>query len=194
MEFLTVSENKLKIMLNSAEIEKYKLNSKELDYSDPELRNRFWAILDKAHEECGFSAKGEKVLIQFYPSKAGGEVFITKLGTLSKSVERSIENSGRVAMLESETKIYKFDDIYSAVLGIHTVEACLPDKMRAYLGDSGEVFMVFEDRNTKNTAVLYEFAKEIPNSIEFYIKEHAKKIEDPKECFRRLYELKNEDI
>ena len=113
MEFLIINENKLKIMLDKTELLKFGLDKEELNYNEPEVRNSFWDILDIAEAKCGFHCKGEKILIQFYPAKFGGEIFITKLGLISKSAERSLVDSPRVAMLASEIKIYKFDDIHS---------------------------------------------------------------------------------
>lgn len=187
MDFLLVSETKLKIMLNSEEMRKYKLDSSELDYADPEIRGSFWRILDIANEKCGFNAKGEKLLIQFYPSKTGGEIFITKLGALSKSAERSISGSGRVAMLTSETKIYKFDSLTSLVAAVHTSIELLPENTKAYVSESGEYYLIFEERNTKGIGILSEYAREVPKNLEFYIEEHSELIENSVSTLNKLY-------
>ena len=45
MDYLIVSEGKMKIMLERSEVEKYGLLSSELDYSDKNVRASFWRLL-----------------------------------------------------------------------------------------------------------------------------------------------------
>lgn len=187
MEFLVISSTKLKIMLDKAEMKKYGFDCEELDYSQKEVRNSFWKILDIAAAECGFLCKDEKILIQFYPSKAGGEIFITKLGLLSKSAERTLASSGRVTMLTSEVKIYKFDSLSEIVNATYLNRSSLPDKVRAYSGDRGEYYLIFEERCGTVLASMSEFASEVPRELEAYIVERARKIQNPIENFEKLY-------
>ena len=42
MEFLVVSANKLKIMLNNSEMKELGLDKEELDYSDASVRSSIW--------------------------------------------------------------------------------------------------------------------------------------------------------
>lgn len=190
MEFLIVSDTKLKIMLGREEMKEFGLDKEELDYSDPEVRANFWRILDIASEECGFKTNGEKVLMQFYPSRSGGEIFITKLGMLSKSAEHTISSSGRVAMLSSETKIYKFDDLSSIVTAVHINLSALSEGLRAYLADNGSYYLIFELRNSKTLYAMSEFASEVPSELEAYIHERARIIDDPLNTFEKLYSQK----
>ena len=67
MEFLVVSDSKLKIMMNRDDMQKYEIDGDNIDYDNPKIRRSFWRILDAAREKCGFEAAGDKVLIQFYP-------------------------------------------------------------------------------------------------------------------------------
>ena len=192
MEFLIINSNKLKIMLDKAEMQSFGLDKEELDYSDPEVRSSFWNILDIAAKKCGFQVKGEKILIQFYPAKSGGEIFITKLGLLSKSAERTISSSGRVTMLSSEVKIYKFEDLTSIVTAVHIGKESLPEKIKVYSGELGEYYLIFEERNGKALSVMSEFATEIPRELEAYVTERTTRIEKPYESFERLYQLSKE--
>ena len=187
LEFLIVNSNKLKIMLDKTELAKYGLDKEELDYSEPEVRNSFWDILDIAEQKCGFHCKGEKILIQFYPSKSGGEIFITKLGLLSKSAERSLVESERVAMLSSEMKIYKFEGIDSIAMALHINRKFMPEKIRVYLNDTGEYYLIFDERNSGAVASMSEFASKIPSEIESYIIERTEEVEKPYETFEKYY-------
>ncbi len=181
MEFLVISANKLKIMLDKSELENFGLDKEDIDYSDSEVRNSFWNILDIAEHKCGFNCKGEKILIQFYPSKSGGEIFITKLGLLSKSAERSLAESSRVAMLSSKVKIYKFDELSDIKAAFNVTKSALPENLRVYSGYNGEYYLIFEERCPKSLSVMSEFARELPRELEFYIIERAELIENPHE-------------
>ncbi len=191
MEFLKVSENKLKIMLDKSEMKKYKLEDAELDCTSSTLRGGIWEILDRAKSECGFYARGEKLLVQFYPSKSGGEIFVTKLGALSRAAEKSISSSPRVAVLDSGTKIYKFESLDVLSSAVHAALSSLPGDMRAYSGEGGEYFIAFEDRSECSPLIL-EFARSVPAVLESYIREHSIPISRPLETLDKLYRLSRE--
>jgi negative regulator of genetic competence, sporulation and motility len=175
-------------MLDKSEMKKFGLDKEDLDYNEPEVRNSFWKILDIAASECGFKCKGEKILIQFYPAKSGGEIFITKLGLLSKNAENSLAASQRVAMLSSELKIYKFDDLYSIATAVHINGKSLPEKIRAYTGEGGEYYLIFEERNEKAHVSILEFATKVPNQLEAYIPERTSVIENPYMTLEKAYQ------
>ena len=82
MELLLISQNKLKIMMTSQDMENYELNISGPVREDFRSRRAFRNILAEAKQRTGFDALGEKIYIQLYPSKCGGcEMFVTKLGT-----------------------------------------------------------------------------------------------------------------
>lgn len=179
MDFLIVSANKLKVVLSFDELREYGIAEPELDYSAPSVRASFWRILDEAKAHCAFSVSGEKILIQLYPSSSGGELFITKLGALSKSAERTISSSGRVAMLTSELKLYKFKDVATAAAAVRAVSHLLPVKTEALATELGEVCLIFEARSAVGLSVLSEFGSELPASIEHYVRERTAPIPLP---------------
>ena len=184
MEFLIISSNKLKIMIDKSEMIKFGLDNEELDYSHPEVRSSFWNILDIAAKECGFQCKGEKILIQFYPSKSGAEIFITKLGILSKSAERSLSASSRVAMLSSKVRIYKFDDDSSISFALRITQNMLPEAIKVFSGDDGEYYLIYEERLESSVPIMAEFGTEIPKELEGYISERANLISEPYKRFK----------
>lgn len=175
MEFLVVSENKLKIMLTKAEMKKYGLDYPELDYADKEVRTAFWQILDEAKAKCGFDTKGEKVLIQFYPAHSSAEIFITKLGVLSKSAERSIIGSDRIAMLSSEIRIYRFTCLSALIEALQRNSDVLSEEAEAYLSENGNFYLIGEERNLRSSS-FSEYGDEVPRGLEAYIKERSRLI------------------
>ena len=84
MELIVINESKLKVTLSADDLCEFSLNNDTLDYSNAETKKMFWDILSRAKQNLGFSTDGHRVLVQLYPSKAGGcEMFVTKLGLLS---------------------------------------------------------------------------------------------------------------
>ena len=72
MELIRISDSKLKIMLNAEDMVHYAINSDLLNYENTETRRAVWQILDEAKQQTGFDAASDRVLIQVYPSRAGG--------------------------------------------------------------------------------------------------------------------------
>ena len=181
MEFLIINENKLKITLTPEEMTEYNIDPNDSDYENPKTRRAFWRILDVARERCGFKMSGDKLLIQFYPAAAGGEIFVTKLGKIASGAERTISKSGNVAMLSSRHAIYRFSD-FSSLL---TVARALSDEAKErqsklYFSEDGNYYLFMEERNTSGffseLTILGEFASEVPGNLEPYITEHSEAV------------------
>jgi len=81
MEWIRISNNKLKIMLTAEDAARYALCPDTADYADSVTRRAFRAILTDMRGETGFDAADDKIYIQMYPSREGGcELFVTKMG------------------------------------------------------------------------------------------------------------------
>lgn len=178
MEFLIISENKMKIMLAPEEVMYYGIESERTDYRDPLVRKAFWKILDRARAECGFKVTGEKLLIQYYPSKHGAEIFVTKLGKISATVQRSISETDSVAMLSSRNMIYRFDSFDELFRLCREINKNSSDYTSdVYLSEDGCYYLFFEERSEVASlspfSVASEFGEEIPQTMELYIKEHS---------------------
>jgi len=181
MEFLIISENKMKIMLTAEEVLSYGIESEKTDYSDPIIRKAFWQILDRARDECGFKVSGDRLLIQYYPAKCGAEIFVTKLGKISLGMERSIRGADSVAMLTSKNMIYRFEDFTDLKRVCREINRGSPDSMGdVYFSEDGCYYLFFEDRSASGAlspfSVVGEFAEELPQIMELYIKEHSEEI------------------
>ena len=182
MEFLVVSDSKLKIMMTREDMKKYDIDCDNTDYDNPKTRRSFWRILDAARERCGFEASGDKVLIQFYPSKEGSEIFVTKLGIVSSGTERTIAKSSKVAMLSSRVVIYRFASFSSLVLASRIIdkEDC-KQAPRAFFDESGFYYIIAEDRKggferVGDISPISEYGKEMPDNLAPYIAEHSNEI------------------
>ena len=181
MEFLIISENKMKIMLSSEEVVQYGIEAEKSDYRDPAVRKAFWKILDRARDECGFKVTGDKLLIQYYPSKSGSEIFVTKLGKLSLGVERSISGADSIAMLSSRNMIYRFENFEDLSRLAREINRLASDAAAdVYFSEDGCYYLFFEERSDFRSlspfSIVSEFADEIPQTMEIYIKEHSEPV------------------
>ena len=194
MEYLIISESKLKVTLDSNELECRSLEASSLDYADPDAKKLFGDILYKAKEEHGFDTSGHRVLLQLYPSKDGGcELFITKLGSL----EREKGNSDAPIKKDGGQKKKKNERAFSFDRLSHLISVC----KRLY--ESGEdicasvfvdeegiwyLLLHFEDSicdGLYDMLPICEFSfiteygtPENPSALSLYLGEHAKRICD----------------
>ena len=179
VDFLVVSDSKLKIMINRDEMKKYGIDGDNIDYDDPKTRRSFWKILDVARERCGFESSGDKVLIQFYPSKDGSEIFVTKLGLISGGAERTIARSNKVAMLEAKIAVYRFDSLEYAAMAARHILSMESRGSRAFVDERGTYYIITEERGITRKAELRsisEFGTEVPANLGGYIIEHAREL------------------
>ena len=183
MDFLVVSDSKLKIMMNREDMKEYDIDGDNIDYDDPKIKRSFWRILDAAREKCGFEASGDKVLIQFYPAKDGSEIFVTKLGLISSVAEKTIAKSNKVAMLSSRRAIYKFQSFSSLTAAVRIIDADeFERRPRAYFDERGFYYIIAEQRlargdRGREISPIYEYGFEIPDNLVSYIEEHSTEID-----------------
>lgn len=115
MEYIMITESKLKIILTREELESHGVSAEELDYGDPVSRSVFESLLSFAREKLGFNTSGHRVLLQLYPSRDGGcELFVTKLGALaseerSEKSERAFGKSNRKASKAPRPRAFSFE-------------------------------------------------------------------------------------
>ena len=181
MEFLVINESKLKIIMTPADTERYDFSAANADYDSPDTRRIFWRIIDEATETVGFDPKGDKILIQFYPSRDGGcEIFVTKLGALSASAARLVSRSENVTMLSRESYLYMFSDMSSLKRALMTVPPDLLPKSEVYEAPSGQMLLCVEERGGGRGGeypALGEFAVRLPKEMIHYAREHFEAIE-----------------
>ena len=181
MDFLVISDNKLKIKMNKKEMKRYSLNVPEENYNSRELRASLWQVLDLARSECGFSVSGARLLVQIYHSESACEIFVTKLGPLSASAERNIARSGGVTMLSSKSTLYKFSDLSTLILALRHINADSKSRLiDVYLADDGACYLLVEDRTgyvpLSDLAVLSEYGIDVPVVLLTHLSEHARRI------------------
>ena len=176
MEFIVISESKLKIILTKEDAERIDFETESADYDTAKTRRAFRRILDEANERVGFTSKGEKILIQFYPSRDGGcEIFVTKLA-LTKEAMRLVECSKNVTTLEPAHALYYFGSIDELR---HFARAAIiqgSSSSDSYRAESGACFLDIEFNSKKDKEELFyirEFGTRCPSDLIFYVREHC---------------------
>ena len=181
MEVLKINENKIKIMLTPEDMKSYKLTASELDYNDSATRQKVFKILEQVKKNYGFDHEGDKLLIQFYPSKDGGsELFVTKLGLLTSGDKRAISRSDRVTMLNTRRAMYDFscfEDLLCAAKAISRSADIRESGL--FLFENGTYYLELMERGesrgetVKEYAPILEFATPVAKERFPYITEHS---------------------
>jgi len=186
LEVLKISNTKIKIMLSPEDMKKYALNTDNVDYNDAKTRAKVWKILDFVKKNHGFEPEGDKLLIQFYPSKDGGaELFITKLSGLSKGNERFMSKTVNVTMLDSKKTMYNFNSLSDLIQASKIISGAESIKdSELFYSESEGYYLEITERGASRLgqicefAILLEFASKTPKEKIPYINEHCKKLTD----------------
>ncbi|MBP3370194.1 MAG: adaptor protein MecA [Clostridia bacterium] len=195
MEYIMISESKLKVMLEEDDLESRNLEAEDLDYADPDAKKLFGDILCYAKDNFGFDTSGHRVLLQLYPAKDGGcELFITKLGKLEKesSAQNEYEKKKRASPRDKKSKndrAFKFDRL-SHLLKVckRLYENSVECSGSVYRDPEGVWFLLlsFEDSlydeiydvlPINDLSFISEYGSaENPHTLSLYLSEHATEI------------------
>ena len=78
MEFVRISEGKMKLTLTEEEVRKHGVNATALASDNALARRTILALLDSVKGETGFDARGKKTLVEAFEDRRGGcELFVT---------------------------------------------------------------------------------------------------------------------
>ncbi len=128
MEFLVVSDTKLKITVTEQECSRYGIDRCDSEFSGSEVKNIIRELLQLAKDECGFDADGEKILVQMYPlPDRSCELFITKIANLPWRERKAVDSSDRLKTYETAVGVYCFsglDTLIQAVRAVYRQGAC----------------------------------------------------------------------
>ena len=165
MDFLVISETKLKITLNHEECEKYKIKASSAEHETAELRRTLSAILSEARDRVRFEMGNEKALIQLYPSRDGGcEIFLTKLTGVGERERRTISRSDNLNTYSKRRSVYEFDSLPSLTGAARAIRS-KDKRCDVYLADSGHYYITVEEGDIDGFSeleILSEFAHRIP--------------------------------
>ena len=175
MEFILISESKIKVMLTEDDLRDFEISTEELDYSNTDTKRMFWDVLSRAKHTTGFDTDGQRVLVQLYPSRHGGcEMFVTKIGALSHNDEGCRYNESTPIISEKITvknphksskkakKIYSafsfesLEDIIAVCRELYHIE--YDDSCFSYIGDNGLYYLLIAGIDTTGYTPFDKFS------------------------------------
>ena len=197
MEFLMISESKLKVMLTSDDLAEFSISAESLDYGNTETKRMFWDILGRAKQSIGFDTDGHRVLVQLYPSRDGGcEMFISRLGSVCCT---SCEDEGEketisVVAQGSAQRTHPKKNRELAAFGFDTMERMLAvcrrlsdmsykGESEAYLGDDRRCYLFLTNVEASEYLPFDEYSfigefgtAENVSVLRHFVGEHARTI------------------
>ncbi|MBE6629384.1 MAG: adaptor protein MecA [Ruminococcaceae bacterium] len=185
MEWIRISQNKLKIMLTAEDTRHYELNCDNTDYADLLTRTAFQEILTDVRKETDFDASEDKIYIQMYPSKGGGcELFVTKVGLLltndgAQSATTLLPRRKERLRRESELQLaFRFETLEPLLLLCRRMRLKKGTrKSEAWQDEKGRWWLLFSAPPEKKPAYAAEYGKEIrADSARLYLAEHGRMI------------------
>ena len=177
MKYVKINQSKLKIILSEEDLADYSLEGALSLPDTPKHRRSYRALLDGAARECGFSAKGDRILIQIYPTDEGGEMLVSKLTRLTQASERSLAASPSVALMGMGQRIFMFDSIGALLSVLRRLELGGSPRGEVFFSDGGEYYLVIEEDILDSSPLpLAEYGTPLSPAAYPYVREHMKRI------------------
>ena len=179
MEFLKIGKNKLKITLTTDELKRYKLNKIEADDDLAPHRRALLRVIDIAGKKTGFSVGEEKLLLQFYPTRKGGEIFVTKLSILTEAQKSIITRADNLTTAQRSRRAYFFDSLSDAISLAKSISARCDQitESALYITEFGtavlEVLECSSDEEVSEFHELSEFSDRLSAEFFTYLREHS---------------------
>ena len=179
MKFINISDTKLKVILAATDLLEYGIDETVGDYTTPRVRGAVREILTRAEAECGFSADGDKILVQIYPLPSGEcELLVTRLTALSRKYRDTLSASDGISLLEESRGIYRFETVEDMCSAIRI--AARPDvRADLYRDDLGRYYLCFDEMVTDGISefeVFIEFGERLSSLPLPVISEYGERI------------------
>ncbi len=193
MEFIIISDSKMKIMLTQKDLDKYNIDGENFSICNDTQRHAFRHVLNDACRQSGFEGNTSRLMVQMYPSKRGGcEIFVTKLDAIDRCSQndrkkkKEVEKCLPVETAQNGILCYSFSEFS------HLITVCRQLKRGAFYGKSsvyadrgGAYYLILEPHSTDKgltdgyctLSFIDEFAgRSDPGRTIAYIEEYGKVI------------------
>lgn len=182
MDFVRISDSKVKLSLTDADMKKYGVTEKDLGADTTARRRILWTLLDEAKQKTGIDAVGAKTLVEAFPGRHGGcELFITLLREKN----------------EVHTVCYRFKDVARARLVAKKLAKTYAEEEKAALytlkeGDAVLILPVCERGNARTLSphsFLEEYGEREKNPLFYaYAKEYGTCLYEERAIWRLVQE------
>lgn len=185
MEYIIISDTKIKIMLTQKELDKYNIDSEDFSIGNEEQRTAFRKVLNDACMQSGFDSSSSRLMVQMYPAKKGGcEIFVTRLDSSSCGLHNCIFSN----LYDDGTRTSKKGVCFSfqSFAGLNAVCRHLHNigyngDSDIYAADNGVYYLILDESGLSENSYTHlsfinEYAKRSMNDIPGYIYEHGRLI------------------
>ena len=183
MEWIRISQNKLKIMLTAEDARHYELNCENADYTDTLTRAAFREILTDVKREADFDASEDKVYIQMYPSKEGGcELFVTKIGLLLDQQKEGTQSpqkgrSGVPRQRRENVFAYRFEAFDLLLAACRRMQTLPLRKSSVFRDENGTWWLFLSGCEPQKLRFLPSYGREVRAELaRLYLDEHGKAV------------------
>ena len=179
MEFLKIGKNKLKITLTIDELRKYKLDKIDADDDLAPYRRALFRVIDMAGKSAGFSPGAEKLLIQFYPTRRGAEIFVTKLYIATEAQKSIISRADNLTTATRSRRAYLFESLSDAISLAKSISSkCATlTESTLYITEFGTAVLEVEEYSSDEAEnefpELSEFSDRLTDEFFAYLREHS---------------------
>ena len=193
MEFLTVSDAKLKVTLSREDCLKYGIENTGEEFTGIDVRYAVRDILEIAKGECGFSTDGEKILAQLYPMPDGScELFITKLSGVTRQVNEAVRDAQGLSTMEKKRGTYSFSDAGTLVAAARAIYRTGID-CDLYLSDEGVYYISITEELLNGISefeILIEYGERLKFLPTYVISERGRMLCKKKALDYILHDIK----
>lgn len=163
MQIKKISNNKLKVILNSNDLNKKNIDIDSFLSNSVESQDLFFEILDLAEQEYDFNIENNKAIVETI--SLDNNIFILTITKLKNNFEN---------MCEENSKIYCFENI-DDIFNIYS----LLDKQNTYIYEFGDkYYLVINNLSKDINKILSEYSIPLKASknLEAILIEHGKVI------------------
>lgn len=163
MQIKKINNNKLKVILNSNDLNKKNIDVDSFLSNSIESQDLFFEILDLAEEEFDFNIENNKAIVETI--SLDNNVFVLTITKLKNIFENALEIS---------SKVYCFDNIDN-IFNIHS----FLDKENTYIYEfANKYYLLVNNINSNLQNILLEYSSPLKNSkdLECILVEHGKRI------------------
>lgn len=179
MEFLNISDTKLKVTLSPEECVSYGIDTSKSEFTRAEIKEVMRDILSLAEGECGFVVTSEKILVQLYPMPSGEcEIFVTKLIGLTTRDRGMLKGVDGLTTIEKKRGIYRFDSRETLISAAKAIYREGID-CELYSDESGRYYIGIDEEITDGISrveVLVEFSDRLSDIPLHVLSEYGKLI------------------
>lgn len=172
MKFKRLSEDKLQIIISQSDLNDRNMKKWDLVPYNPDARELFEEILERASEDCGFEVKRDtQLIVEAYPISGESMIMtitkITDVGEgyrhfLEQEQERdSIQRAQRnqlidfMAVIEDDpVTIYEFEELEHVIETAHALSGHYEAGSQVFKGRDGKYYLLFDDMEALDGNVL----------------------------------------